>query len=215
MANEIAQQITAAEALQMASLGPQEFPIPSAPNGAEGAQRFEVSEIVALLKELGEQDYVRVYFAYVGKEGTQDYRWLNGVILGSYTFEHLIPDLRVDPTTVDPDHVQFLTTMSEDSSQVYPHQISAERAKYFQSLGYQPSTQAFLVSGLFALLSTIEEQTPADEKKWVYVYYAYNDDKSLRSVILGCRPITPGETSTAKDPFTVEFLDHTNEYPST
>jgi len=208
MANEIFQQITAAEALAFATSGPQESPITSNAGASECLQKFGVSEITALLKELGDQEWVHVYFAYGADNTSPDYKWLNGVILASR---------QLNPTETDPGvdagHVEFLTTMSEAQSQVYPHQISAKVANEFKSLGFQWEKQAFHISGIFALLATIEEQTPVDENKWMYAYYAYDENKSLKSVVLGCRPLSPEETSTLKNPLTVEFLDHTNEYP--
>jgi len=208
MAEEFFQQITPAQALQLASLGPQESPITSASGASDFQQTFEVSEIVALLKELGDQEWVRVYFAYGADPSSSDYKWLNGVILGS---RELNPT-ETDPA-VNPDHVEFLTTMSEDPTQVYPHQISAADAAEIKSLGFQWGKQAFHVSGIFALLATIEEEPAVDGKKWMYVYYAYEESKQLKSVVLGSRPLSPMENSTAMDPKKVEFLDHTNEYP--
>lgn len=208
MADEFFQQITPAEALLVASLGPQESPITSASEASDFQQTFEASEVIALLKELGDQEWVRVYFAYGADPSSPDYKWLNGVILGSRVLNPTETD-----TAVNPDHVEFLTTMSEDSTQVYPHQISAKGAGEIKSLGFQWDSQAFHVSGILALLATIEEQPAVDGKKWVYVYYAYDESKLLKSVVLGSRPLSPTENGTVKDPKKVEFLDHTNEYP--
>jgi hypothetical protein len=209
MANDISQQISATEALAMAAAGPQEAPLAPASTGDfTFQQKFEVREITALLKELGDEEWVHVAFAYDADASGSDYKWLNGVIFSTRALLEAEAD-----TQVDPDHVAFLTTMLEDASQVYPHQINAQTAAEIRSLGFQWGKQAFHVSGIFALLSTIESEPSVDGKKWVYVYYAYNQSMQLQSVILGSRLLASDESCTLKDPRKVEFLEHTNDYP--